>query len=298
MVIGLIVQLLGFIILLIKMKKAIIILTVLFCLVPLVYADVKVGLSVDWTPFVATLYKGRVCVDNTNLFGVFDSIILEYSQNYHSNSAPSSRDLFLQNQGNNTYCAELEPTYWDSTHLADTLDNAKLTVKNKGDVIFQGDKWSADVPVGVNNPNHLFHSYGATFNMRLNPGWNLISIPLSPSNNSVEAVFGSVNYSGLFSYDSGWKVPVEVNVSRGYWININDESTLSVWGSVPEISMINLLDGWNLIGVPFDKNITDISDNISAYSYNNSKWYSYNSNRLFNNLDKFIPGLGYWVLKK
>ncbi len=134
--------------------KKIVIVTLFVCLVPLASADVNVTLTVDWNLFVSPLYTGIVCIENTNLFGAFDTIIVEYSYNDHSGGVPLPKDLFLQDKGGNIYCANLEPTYWDST--SDTLDNAKITVKNSGYVIFQDDKWSTDVPVIINDSNHLF----------------------------------------------------------------------------------------------------------------------------------------------
>ena len=129
----------------------------MLCLVSLVCADVGVNLKVEWIPFAIPLYTGTVCVENTTLFGVFDTIIMEYSYNDHSGDIPSPKDIFLQDQGNNVYCANLEPTYWDSTPPADTLDNAKITIKNGADLLFQDDPWSVDVPIPINDPNHTFN---------------------------------------------------------------------------------------------------------------------------------------------
>ncbi len=137
------------------MKNVTVITLVLLCLVPLASADVKVTLTVAWAPFAANLYTGTVCIENTDLFGIFDTIIMEYSHNEHSDGFPSPRDLFLQNKGGNIYCANLEPTYWNST--SDTLDNIKITIKNNKDVIFQDDKWSTNVPVDINDSKHAFN---------------------------------------------------------------------------------------------------------------------------------------------
>ncbi len=279
------------------MKKAVIITLMLFCLVPLASADVEVTLTVDWNLFIFPLYTGTVCIGNTDLFGIFDTIIMEYSRNDHSDGVPSPRDVFFQHQGGNVYCANLEPAYWDST--SDTLDNIKITIKNNKDVIFQDDKWSTDAPLAINDSNHLFHNHRATFNISLNQGWNLISMPLTPLNNSVDNVFESISYSKLFSYDSGWKVPTEINPKFGYWINVDNDSIFSVNGFRPENPSINNKKGWNLIGYPYleETNISQILENVTVLTYNNSQWYSYHSNRpsYLDTLYKFTPGFGYWV---
>ena len=122
------------------------------------------------------------------------------------------------------------------------------------------------------------------FERRLNPGWNLVSLPGEPSDSAIGSVFGpGVEVRTVYTYDpvvpGGWMVAVretldsdwqgdltEVNGSRGYWV-LSD--AIQDWAvSVPRLAggaagtgtpiqppVIALYAGWNLIP------ITDISGN-------------------------------------
>jgi len=135
--------------------KKLAILGLLLCLIQSASA-VEVTMTVVWTLFASPLYTGVVCLENTDGFGVFDSVILEYDLNDHTGGIPAPSDVFLQDQGGDVYCAALEPTYWNSNN-PDTLDNARISIKNGEDLVFQDDSWSTDVPVHVNDLTHEFH---------------------------------------------------------------------------------------------------------------------------------------------
>ena len=134
------------------------------------------------------------------------------------------------------------------------------------------------------------------FERRLNPGWNLVSLPGEPSDSAIGSVFGpGVEVRTVYTYDpvvpGGWMVAVretldsawqgdltEITGSRGYWV-LSD--AIQDWEvSIPRLAggaagtgtpiqppVIPLYAGWNLIPV------TDISgngeggDDISATVY-------------------------------
>jgi hypothetical protein len=89
-------------------------------------------------------------------------------------------------------------------------------------------------------------------------GWNLISIPVQPTNTVVESVLSSIRgkYSAVYSYDgSNYQSYIpgsEANISklesgRGYWIYADSAVTLEVKGHAASKS-IQLNSGWNLVG--------------------------------------------------
>ena len=122
------------------------------------------------------------------------------------------------------------------------------------------------------------------FERRLNPGWNLVSLPGEPADSSIGSVFGpGVEVRTVYTYDpvvpGGWMVAVretldsdwqgdltEVTGTRGYWV-LSD--AIQDWEvSIPRLAggaagtgtpiqppVIALYAGWNLIPV------TDISGN-------------------------------------
>ena len=135
------------------------------------------------------------------------------------------------------------------------------------------------------------------FELRLNPGWNLVSLPGEPADSSIVSVFGSgVEVRTVYTYDpvvpGGWMVAVretldsdwqgdltEISGQRGYWV-LSD--AIQDWEvSIPRLAggaagtgtpiqppSIPLYAGWNLIPV------TDVTGNeldggatISANAY-------------------------------
>ena len=83
---------------------------------------------------------------------------------------------------------------------------------------------------------------------------------------------------------------------------MNDSEIVELIGKVPENFIINLNQGWNLIGYPSleEKNVSiifkDINNSlINVLSYKNNIWYSYSPFKINNTLETMKPGFGYWV---
>ena len=138
------------------------------------------------------------------------------------------------------------------------------------------------------------------FDKRLDPGWNLVSLPGEPADSSIATVFGSnVDVRTVYTYDpvvpGGWLVAVreslesdwqgdltEITAKRGYWVL---SEAIQDWEvSIPRLAggavdsgtpiqppVIPMYAGWNLvpvIDVTGDK--LDDSDTINAQVYLNS----------------------------
>lgn len=107
------------------------------------------------------------------------------------------------------------------------------------------------------------------YNISLSEGWNLISIPLVQSNESIEQVLSSISgkWDCVQTYDplssEPWKTnntyrPYQLNDlgtlnhRQGFWIDITEPggATLTVNGCAPNYTSINLYVGWNLVGYP------------------------------------------------
>jgi len=148
----------------------------------------------------------------------------------------------------------------------------------------------------------------------LNEGWNLISLPVIPENNSVANVFGSVDYESVFAYvnDNWLSYSVSrpdflntlwyINFSQGYWVEMLNPDILTITGSFNPVTNIPLNPGWNLIGYPsFEtRNITDVLvglDYNSVFMYENGSWKSFSPDKpaFLNSLTEFRPDYGYWI---
>jgi hypothetical protein len=150
--------------------------------------------------------------------------------------------------------------------------------------------------------------------------WNLISIPLERSNDSVESALTSIEgmYDTVFEYDSlgnSWESyyadepeflnSIErVNVEKGYWIKMIENASLNVSGRLLSSVNYSLYDGWNLIGYPslVAQNITDalldVNDTFkSVFGFEDSVWKSYSPEKpsFLNTLEIMKQGYGYWI---
>jgi hypothetical protein len=147
------------------------------------------------------------------------------------------------------------------------------------------------------------------------PGWNLISLPLQPSNTAITNVLGSISgkYTSTWAYQNdSWKVfdPASPGLSDlsiletgwGYWLDMTEAATLSVTGTEPS-KTINLITGWNLVGYnsSTSQNIADALASIagkvvSVWAYKNDSWEFYDpANPGLSDLTTMSPGYGYWI---
>jgi len=147
-----------------------------------------------------------------------------------------------------------------------------------------------------------------TFNMSLFQGWNLISVPLNPVNETLPAPLDSIqgDYTNLFTYENGEWIELLNNLKMdetiGLWINMVNENILFINGTTPERTSLHLVEGYNLISYPslVEQNISsvigEISDSlIHILSYEDGIWYSYSPWKLDSDLRIMKPGLAYWI---
>jgi len=160
----------------------------------------------------------------------------------------------------------------------------------------------------------------------LRPGWNLISIPLSPSSTVITDVLSNIDgqYDLVYAYAASdaadpWKkyntaAPsflndlTEINETMGFWIRATETVTLTVSGSVPSSTDISLYTGWNLVGYP-SQTTHPIAEALASidgkydlvYAYDawdaEDPWKKYNTAAppFLNDLTEMGPGWGYWI---
>lgn len=101
------------------------------------------------------------------------------------------------------------------------------------------------------------------FTRQLLQGPNLISVPFIQSDESIETILQTVEYDRAWSYDSisqewNWFMTGKeyrrglrsINHTMGMWVNVTEDSNLTVAGVVPVQTAIHLHEGWNLVGFP------------------------------------------------
>ncbi|VVB60049.1 Uncharacterised protein [uncultured archaeon] len=176
-------------------------------------------------------------------------------------------------------------------------------------------------------------SYNITLSKNGANGWNLISLPVVPTNTSVGYVLSGVksDITEAWRYDGvSWTlyVPNNPNVTNlndmtagyGYWINYNGSTPKAITGSgslylegasVPP--SIALKEGWNLIGYYQRGNTNEIQSKcaLSMLTPNINDWTQAwwqspiigydNTGKTFTEVyytDLVWPGRGYWIFMK
>ena len=152
-----------------------------------------------------------------------------------------------------------------------------------------------------------------TFEKELVEGWNLISLPLTPSNNSTSAVLGNdtIEYDAVYRYNATSKLFEDVTTGTmdpgtGYFVNVTTAGTWSYEGTPPYNSMsISLKKGLNMIGwLNCSKQISGNLTSIAGkYNYN-ARWnadyevYEPQAPEVFNDFEMMERGNGYWIAAK
>lgn len=151
--------------------------------------------------------------------------------------------------------------------------------------------------------------------LRFSPGWNLFSLPLSPSDNSIGTVLAPISgkFISVWSYhngvwrtydpeNSGFSDLFSLEAGSGYWINMKTSGDLVMTGSSPPKS-IPLNTGWNLVGYNFSASqavgiaMASISGKYTnIWTFSNDAWRVHDpANPGFSDLTHLHPGKGYWI---
>ena len=160
---------------------------------------------------------------------------------------------------------------------------------------------------------------GQWFAIELQPGWNLISLPLVPTNSSIEDVLSLLLKDSLlervWSYDAetdAWHsyapgAPPDLTMmtdGKGYFVKVTGYNVLIVQGTEqpppPALPRAyHVVPGWNLIGY---KRLTssNVSDYLKGIDY--IRVYKFDPiNKIYELVEPgedMEPGYGYWVAVK
>ena len=159
---------------------------------------------------------------------------------------------------------------------------------------------------------------GASFDLELGAGWNLISIPLAIDNTSINAVFPNANDGDeLYTYVNntwkpatfyagyGWDGDFEtVEPDKGYWYSATTAYTATIKGTEAGTRTVSIAEGWNLIGYTrlsaanLDDLLTNVTDKDELYDYDGNDWqiatYYSDLPGWYGDMSTMEPGKGYW----
>jgi hypothetical protein len=209
----------------------------------------------------------------------------------------------VEYRGKNAY-NDSKPYYWKSgmykrwdglvTHYMDELriGNDKATY--------------ADVAPGNGNGNPTPEPE-LTHTIQLQKNWNLISLPINPSDTDIADVLAPINglYAAVHAYDgkeyesyylsnTAESTLKKMEAGRGYWIFMNQAASLQIKGTTAGKS-ITFGQDWNLVGynsttsMSATQALASTGGKVAAlYSYNNAT----NTYEVAQTLQ---PGTGYWL---
>jgi photosystem II stability/assembly factor-like uncharacterized protein len=120
-------------------------------------------------------------------------------------------------------------------------------------------------------------------------GWNLVSVPMTRSDNSATAVFPTANAGTLFRYVAQYQSVDSLVPGAGYWIKFASSGSQFIAGSSLSSVTVPVNTGWNIIG-SVDHDIPAPSGGIimsSVFGYTPQSGYTADTT--------LTPGKGYWV---
>ncbi|MEA2037334.1 MAG: CARDB domain-containing protein, partial [Nanoarchaeota archaeon] len=163
--------------------------------------------------------------------------------------------------------------------------------------------------------NILVKSTEPPYQLNLQQGWNLISLPVKPLNNLISSIFSN-DLLPLFSYDnlnSKWITYQsessnnfdQVSEQSGIWVK--SATTQSIEIDATDLTYpieFSLKQGWNLVSYPAENTVSadtalnNVKSTISSVlTYKDGNWISYSPSKpsSLNTLPNLEPGRAYWI---
>lgn len=135
----------------------------------------------------------------------------------------------------------------------------------------------------------------------LTKGWNLFSINVQPTDNSLASIFGTADVAVVKTADGFWSADVPdfintintIEAGGGYLVYMNAAADLSISGKAVAEALPPIQSGWNIVGVPFqaEKDISSVLGNAQAVKSFNGLWTPTG----IPSISKLMPGKAYFV---
>jgi uncharacterized protein (TIGR02145 family) len=132
--------------------------------------------------------------------------------------------------------------------------------------------------------------------IRVEAGWNLLSVPLNVASVSKDSLFPSA-VSSAYIYQNGYEPKDTLQNGIGFWLKFDSSETLPLTGNIIFDDTIDVYTGWNIIGsmtVPIATNTLQ----TEPTGIINSEAFCYIPGIGYQHADTIQPGIGYWVKVK
>jgi hypothetical protein len=141
--------------------------------------------------------------------------------------------------------------------------------------------------IDANTNRGMSTEQAGKFTKFLTTGVNLVSTPLAPYDSSTSVLLQTLDFDKAWTSDAfdpvyGWKSftkakPWEgrfqsADHKMGIWVNVLSDDYMTVAGSVPTFTSIQLSMGWNLVGYPSFTNDT-VQDALATVTYERIEGY-------------------------
>lgn len=206
----------------------------------------------------------------------------------------------------------LLPLIW---RITDTSTNSWLTFSSTLDTLAPGDSIFEDILFNATTqPHGTYHTLLTVFNndsstgnvmipvtfnvlefwtiqTPISAGWNMLSLPVLPFNESKFNVFPPA-ISNAFMYDNSYVISNNLKTGIGYWLKFDSSQKIPITGGILTSDSIAMYSGWNMIG--------SISTPISIFSIasippgiQTSNFFTYKGQYVIS--DSIEPGKAYWI---
>jgi len=190
-----------------------------------------------------------------------------------------------------------EETYFVSTVYYDSegvrYESEPLTQPIASGVMLEHDHEIIDNGDGTYTPTVL----ETTAEIPLMTGWNMVSVPVVPTENSTEAVFPEVE--AVYTWDSeskSYTMPSTIDPRKAYWVAVTSDRTISVTGAPVTEWIDSASPGWNMLG-SVHGGIVDFSDpdDIADGSVEGFVYWWNPETKAYEYCKSIDPGKGYWI---
>jgi len=154
------------------------------------------------------------------------------------------------------------------------------------------------------------HEMPVPFTKDLSPGWNLVSLPRTPADNSTSAVLASVDgkYDSVMKYTHGTgfeAVTTTMDPGIGYFIHMTDAGTWLYDGYAYDEMSVGISQGLNMVG--WVNSVTSLPDALDSVVGNYRYVARWNTTEQkyevydpiapdgFNDFDTMEGGVGYFI---
>lgn len=125
-------------------------------------------------------------------------------------------------------------------------------------------------------------------------GWNLVSVPATPEDNTAASFFPSMEPGTFFGFNNSYTDETVFTAGRGYWVLLTQSQETTLTEDLVNVLSISLNEGWNLTGsVAQEVFVSAISDPDFILSM--SSIYEYDPFGGYVNPSSIMPGKGYWM---